>query len=152
MAAAAIVTVGQACSHRRPCCRPLICRTDNLFHSLEQRTLTEEEQKIIEQRVGGSPRQAPPLPAWLQLSLDGKEGPAMDGITADQRFFMGWAQVWRRKYRDENLLTRLKTDPHSPSEYRCNGVVVNMPAFADAFMVKEGDKLYKAPEQRIKIW
>jgi len=87
-----------------------------------------------------------------QLSLDGKEGPAMDGITADQRFFMGWAQVWRRKYRDENLLTRLKTDPHSPSEYRCNGVVVNMPAFADAFMVKEGDKLYKAPEQRIKIW
>ena len=80
------------------------------------------------------------------------EPPVIDGLTGDQRFFMGWAQVWRRKYRDENLLTRLKTDPHSPSEYRCNGVVVNMPAFADAFMVKEGDKLYKAPEQRIKIW
>ena len=87
-----------------------------------------------------------------QLSLGGKEGPAMDGYTADQRFFMGWAQVWRRNYREQNLLTRLKTDPHSPSEYRCNGVVVNVPAFADAFMVKEGDKLYRTPEQRIKIW
>ncbi len=87
-----------------------------------------------------------------QFSLNGKEGPVIDGFTADQRFFMGWAQVWRRKYRDENLLTRLKTDPHSPSEYRCNGVVVNVPAFSDAFAVKEGDKLYRTPDQRIKIW
>ena len=87
-----------------------------------------------------------------QFSQGGKEGPVIDGYTADQRFFMGWAQVWRRKYREENLLTRLKTDPHSPSEYRCNGTIVNVPAFADAYMVKEGDKLYRTPEQRIKIW
>jgi putative endopeptidase len=87
-----------------------------------------------------------------ELGLGGQPGPVIDGYTADQRFFMGWAQVWRRNYRDENLLTRLKTDPHSPSEYRCNGVIVNVPAFSDAFAVKEGDKLYRTPEQRIKIW
>jgi len=87
-----------------------------------------------------------------EISLNGKPGPTLDGMTADQRFFMGWAQVWRRKYREENLLNRLKTDPHSPSEFRCNGVVTNLPSFYAAFDVKEGDKLYKAPDQRIKIW
>jgi predicted metalloendopeptidase len=86
------------------------------------------------------------------LSLAGKPAPEIDGFTADQRFFMGWAQVWRRKYRDENLLSRLKSDPHSPSEYRCNGVVINVPAFYTAFDVKEGDKMYLAPEKRVKIW
>jgi predicted metalloendopeptidase len=86
------------------------------------------------------------------LSLGGKESPVIDGLTGDQRFFMGWAQVWRRKYRDENLLTRLKTDPHSPSEYRCNGVATNLPAFYSAFDVKESDKLYTPPEKRVKIW
>ncbi|MGQ0501536.1 MAG: M13 family metallopeptidase [Panacagrimonas sp.] len=87
-----------------------------------------------------------------QLSLDGKPAPVIDGLSADQRFFMGWAQAWRRLYRDENLLNRLKTDPHSPSEYRCNGVVVNVPAFYDAFTVNPGDRLHAAPEARIKIW
>jgi predicted metalloendopeptidase len=86
------------------------------------------------------------------LSLNGKEAPVIDGMTGDQRFFMGWAQVWRRKYREENLISRLKTDPHSPSEYRCNGVVTNLPGYYEAFGVKPGDKLYKAPEQRIKLW
>jgi predicted metalloendopeptidase len=86
------------------------------------------------------------------LSLGGKQPPVIDGITGEQRFFMGWAQVWRRKYREQNLLTRLKTDPHSPSEYRCNGVVTNLPEFYAAFDVKEGDKLYKTQDQRIKIW
>ena len=87
-----------------------------------------------------------------QISLGGKPAPVIDGLSGDQRFFMGWAQVWARKYRDENLLARLKTDPHSPSEYRCNGVVINMPGFASAFGVKEGDKLYKAPDQQIRVW
>src|SRR3546814_13342639 len=73
----------------------------------------------------------------------------MDGFTGDQRFFMGWAQVWRRKYTDANLLNRLKSDPHSPSEFRCNGVVANIPAFYSAFDVKEGDKMYLPPEQRV---
>ncbi len=89
--------------------------------------------------------------AYLK-SLDGKPATDIDGLSADQRFFMGWAQVWRRSYREENLLNRLKTDPHSPSEYRCNGVVINVPPFYDAFGVKEGDKLYTPAEQRIKIW
>ena len=87
-----------------------------------------------------------------KLSLNGKEGPVLDGYTADQRFFMGWAQVWARLYRDEELRQRLVTDPHSPSEYRCNGVIRNVPEFYSAFDVKEGDKLYLKPEERVKIW
>ena len=87
-----------------------------------------------------------------QLSLNGKPAPVIDGLTGDQRFFMGWAQVWRRSYREANLVSRIKTDPHSPSEYRCNGVVINLPGYYEAFDVKPGDKMYKAPEQRIKIW
>jgi putative endopeptidase len=87
-----------------------------------------------------------------KISLGGKEAPVIDGLSGDQRFFMGWAQIWARKYRDENLLNRLKTDPHSPSEFRCNGVVVNMPAFMTAYGVKEGDKLYRPPEKQIRVW
>jgi predicted metalloendopeptidase len=85
-------------------------------------------------------------------SLDGKESPVIDGFTGDQRFFIGWAQVWRRKYTDANLLNRLKTDPHSPSEFRCNGVVSNIPAFYTAFEVKEGDRMHIAPDRRVSIW
>lgn len=87
-----------------------------------------------------------------KLSLNGKEAPVIDGFTADQRFFMGWAQVWARLYRDEELRNRLVTDPHSPSEYRCNGVVRNIPEFYTTFGVKDGDKLYLKPEERVKIW
>ena len=87
-----------------------------------------------------------------QLSLGGKPATTIDGFTGDQRFFIGWAQVWARKYRDDNLKQRLATDPHSPSEYRANGTVRNIPAFYTAFDVKEGDKLYLAPDQRVKIW
>ncbi len=87
-----------------------------------------------------------------QLSLDGEESPVIDGYTGEQRFFLGWAQVWRRKYRDEELAKRIKTDPHSPSEFRANGTVQNMPEFYEAFDVKEGDEMYISPEQRVKIW
>ena len=65
----------------------------------------------------------------------------IDGYTGDQRFFIGWAQVWARKYRDDELRKRLVTDPHSPSEYRTNGIVRNMPQFQQAFDVKPGDTL-----------
>ena len=64
-----------------------------------------------------------------KLSLGGKPAPEIDGFTGDQRFFLGWAQVWRRKYRDEELLKRLLTDPHSPSEFRANGPTSNIDAF-----------------------
>ena len=87
-----------------------------------------------------------------KMSLEGKEGPVIDNMTADQRVFFGWAQVWRRLYRDEALKQRLTTDPHSPARFRGNGAVVNIPEFYDAFDVKEGDGMYLAPEDRVKIW
>ena len=87
-----------------------------------------------------------------EMSLDGEPAPVLDGFTGEQRVFLGWAQVWRRLYRDEELLNRLKTDPHSPSEYRTNGIVRNIPAWYDAFDVTEDDDLYLPPDQRVKIW
>jgi len=89
--------------------------------------------------------------AW-QLSLGGKAAPVIDGYTGEQRFFIGWAQGWARKYRDDELRRRLLTDPHSPSEYRTNNVVSNLPEFHAAFDVKPGDKMYKAPTERVRIW
>ncbi|SFF23996.1 putative endopeptidase [Fontimonas thermophila] len=80
------------------------------------------------------------------------DSPVIDGFTGEQRVFIGWAQIWRRNYKDENLLQRLKSDPHAPSEFRCNGIVRNIPEWYHAFDVKPGDKLYLAPEQRVKIW
>ncbi|MFZ9708707.1 MAG: M13 family metallopeptidase [Steroidobacteraceae bacterium] len=87
-----------------------------------------------------------------QLSLGAKQAPVIDGFTGPQRFFLGWAQIWRRKYRDDELRVRLTTDSHSPSEYRCNGVVTNMTEFYEAFGVKPGDRLYREPAERVKIW
>jgi putative endopeptidase len=87
-----------------------------------------------------------------QLSLSGKQAPVIDGFTGPQRFFLGWAQVWRRKYRDEELLKRLVTDPHSPSEFRANVPSSNIDAFYEAFGVQPGDKLYRPPAERVKIW
>ena len=85
-------------------------------------------------------------------SLGGKPAPVIDGFTGEQRFFLGWAQVWGRKYREAELRKRLVTDSHSPSEYRANGVVANMPEFYEAFDVKEGDKLFLPEAERVKIW
>ena len=87
-----------------------------------------------------------------KIAQAGRTAPVIDGFTADQRFFLGWSQAWRRKYRDEDLRQRLVTDPHSPSQYRCNGIVTNMAAFYTAFGVKEGDQLYRAPADRVQIW
>jgi predicted metalloendopeptidase len=86
------------------------------------------------------------------LSLGGREAPVIEGFTGDQRFFMGWSQVWRRKYRDDELRRRLLIDPHSPSRYRVIGVIGNMPAFYEAFDVAAGDRMYIAPEARVAIW
>ncbi len=87
-----------------------------------------------------------------QIALNGKSAPEIDGFTGQQRFFLGWAQIWRRKYRDAELLKRLVTDPHSPSEFRANGPASNIDAFYDAFAVKPGDRMYRAPNERVKIW
>ena len=86
------------------------------------------------------------------LSLGGKPAPVIDGLTGDQRFFLAWAQVWKAKYRDEALVTQLKTDPHSPPQYRINGPLRNLDEWYAAFDVKPGDKLYLPPEQRVRIW
>jgi putative endopeptidase len=86
------------------------------------------------------------------ISLLGKESPTIDGFTGPQRFFIGWAQVWRTKYRDAALSRMLATNPHSPPEFRCNGVVRNLTEFYDAFGVKQGDKLWLPAEDRVRIW
>ena len=86
------------------------------------------------------------------ISLKGKDSVTIDGFTGPQRFFIGWAQVWRTKYRDAALSRRLTIDPHSPPEFRCNGVVRNLTEFYDAFGVKEGDKLWMPAKDRVRIW
>ena len=85
-------------------------------------------------------------------SLDGKPAPVIGGLTGDQRVFLGWAQVWRQKYRDDALRQQVVSDPHSPPEFRVNGVVRNIDAWYQAFDIKPGDKLYVAPADRVHIW
>jgi len=85
-------------------------------------------------------------------SLDGKPAPVIDGTTGDQRFFLGWAQVWRQKIRQETLVKQLHTDPHSPATARVNFVLRNVDAWYDAFDIQPGDKLYVKPEDRVRIW
>ncbi|MBB3034180.1 M13 family metallopeptidase [Alteriqipengyuania lutimaris] len=87
-----------------------------------------------------------------KLSLNGKEDKVIDGLTGDQRFFLAWAQVWRSQQREEAARQRLLTDPHSPEEFRVNGVVRNMDAWYEAFNVTPQDDLYLPPEERISIW
>jgi putative endopeptidase len=87
-----------------------------------------------------------------RLSLGGKEAPVIDGLTGDQRFYLGWAQVWRGKSRDAQVIVQVKTDPHSPEQFRGNGTLKNQPGFYSAFGVKEGDKMYLKPEERVLIW
>ena len=87
-----------------------------------------------------------------QQSLNGKPAPELDGLSGEQRVFMGWAQAWRVKRRDELTERLIKTDPHSPPKYRVNGVLPNIDSFYTAFDVKAGDPLYLAPEQRVRIW
>jgi len=86
-----------------------------------------------------------------KLSLKGKPAPVIDGLTGDQRFFLGWAQVWRRLYRDQELANRLVTDPHSPSEFRTS-VVRNLDGWYDAFKPEAKDALFLAPDKRVRIW
>ncbi|MCR6689554.1 M13 family metallopeptidase [Cellulomonas sp.] len=81
-----------------------------------------------------------------------EDAPVIDGLSAAQRFFLGWAQAWRTKGRDEEVARRLATDPHAPDEFRCNGVVSNVPEFYTAFDVQPTDALYVAPEDRVRIW
>lgn len=89
----------------------------------------------------------------LMLHYENNEKPGkIAGFTPEQRFFMSWATVWRTKTRDEALRTQVKTDPHSPGQYRAYVPLQNIDAFYDAFDVKEGDDMFIAPEERVRIW
>ena len=85
-------------------------------------------------------------------SLHGKPAPTIDGMTGDQRVFLGWAQAWRGKVTDDYVRRQVVSDPHSPRQFRVNGVVHNMDAWYAAFGVKPGEKLYVAPDKRVHIW
>jgi predicted metalloendopeptidase len=87
-----------------------------------------------------------------RIALAGAPAPDIDGFTGDQRFLLGYAQVWRSEIRDEALRQRLLSDPHSPAEYRVNGVVTNLPAFHDAFTTAPTDAMFKPADQRIALW
>jgi putative endopeptidase len=87
-----------------------------------------------------------------KISLKGKKAPVIDGLSGEQRLYMGWAQVWRTKMREQQQIVQVKTDPHSPGQFRANGTLRNQPGFYDAFKVKQGDKMYLAPQERVIIW
>jgi putative endopeptidase len=93
--------------------------------------------------------------AWLafQKSLEGKPRPAdIDGFTPEQRFFLGWAQVWGRNQRPEAIRQQILTDPHPLGRFRVNGPISNMPQFAEAFHCKLGDKMVRPPDKRCQVW
>lgn len=88
----------------------------------------------------------------IALGTPLEDAPVIDGLTGAQRVLLGWAQVWQSKGRDEEMIRRIATDPHSPNEFRCNGVVRNVDEFYAAYDVQPGDALYLAPEERVRIW
>jgi len=87
-----------------------------------------------------------------RLSLGDTDAPVIDGMTGDERFFLSNAQAWRDKTREEMMIVELKSDPHSPSRFRANGPLSNFAAFYRTFRVKEGDKMYRPPKDRVSIW
>ena len=88
----------------------------------------------------------------IALGAPLETAPVLDGLTGLQRLFLGYAASWQSKGRDEEMLRRLATDPHSPAEFRANGVVRNVDEFFTAFDVQPGDALYLDPADRVRIW
>jgi predicted metalloendopeptidase len=86
------------------------------------------------------------------ISLNGTPAPVIDGMTGEQRFYIGWAQIWRAKVRENEAVLRIKSDPHSPPSIRGTVPPMNQASFDDAFGIKEGDKMYLAPDKRVTIW
>jgi putative endopeptidase len=89
--------------------------------------------------------------AW-QLSLGGKPAVTIDGLTGAQRFYYGFAQVWRAKVREQRTLQLVVIDPHSPAQFRADGAAINSDGFHEAFGTKPGDKMWKAPADRLRLW
>jgi predicted metalloendopeptidase len=87
-----------------------------------------------------------------RLSLKGRRSPVIDGLTGEQRFFMGWARMWRSKERQEYLRSTLQTVAYLPAAFRANAAAANVDGFYEAFGVKPGNRLYRAPAERVRIW
>ncbi|HEY6452361.1 MAG TPA: M13 family metallopeptidase [Steroidobacteraceae bacterium] len=87
-----------------------------------------------------------------RLSLGGQPAPVIDGLSGEQRFFIGWAQVWRSKTRDNEAILRIKADPHAPPQFRGTVPQMNQAAFHDAFGVRDGDRMYLPPSRRLTLW
>ena len=103
------------------------------------------------ENIGDNAGLAVALDAY-RISLRGGSAPVLDGFTGEQRFFLSWSQTYREKTREAQLRRDVATDPHSPAEFRVNGVVRNLDAWYDAFGVTPGDRLYLAPEGRVQVW
>ena len=87
-----------------------------------------------------------------QTSLKGEPAPVIDGFTGEQRVLLGWAQAWRGKGSDDFVRKQVVSDPHSPRQFRVNGPMRNVDAWYDAFKIESGDKLFVAPNDRVRIW
>jgi predicted metalloendopeptidase len=105
----------------------------------------------LAENIGDNSGLAIALDAY-RLSLSGGPSPVLDGFTGEQRFFLSWSQTYREKVREAQLRKDIATDPHSPAEFRVNGVVRNLDAWYAAFEVRPGDRLYLAPPGRARIW
>jgi len=88
----------------------------------------------------------------FKKTAQGKGNEKIDGFTPDQRFFLSWAQVWRENITPEKLANQVKTNPHSPGNWRCNGPVTNVEAWYKAFDIKPTDKMYRADSTRARVW
>jgi putative endopeptidase len=148
-------------------------RLINWWSAEDRRAFEARTQALIEQYNALAPKQAPgqhvngaltigenigdlgglgiACKAYL-LSLHGEEAPVIDGLTGAQRFFLSWARAWQDKTRDEEVIRRLATDPHSPNEFRCNQIVRNLDEFYAAFDVAASDELWLESAARVRIW
>ena len=131
-------------------------RTDQIVRQYEQFSpvegMTVDGRLTLGENIGDIGGLSMAYRAYQMYAADHDVPEERDGFTDDQRFFLAWGQVWRRLYTEDALVARLTTDPHSPSQYRVNGVVRNMDAWYEAFGVTEDDALYLPPEERVSIW
>ena len=131
-------------------------RTDEIVAQYEQFSPVEgmnvDGRLTLGENIGDIGGLSMAYRAYQMYAADHDVPAEIDGFTEDQRFFLAWGQVWRRLYTEDALVSRLTTDPHSPSQYRVNGVVRNMDVWYEAFGVTEDDDLYLPPEERVSIW
>jgi predicted metalloendopeptidase len=142
-----------------------------ISHALDARVFRARGEALIRQFDGFTPLPGHPVNGRLTLdenisdlagltvayrayrqSLNDRPAPVVDGLTGDQRFFLSWAQTWRTRLRDEYLRQWLVAMPHAPPEFRANGAVAHLQAFYEAFNVSPSDRMYRAPEARVRIW